>query len=137
MIIGVGTDIVDIKRFEKLIERQHKRFFDRVFTPDEQAHCQKRGNPAAAFAKRFAAKEALVKALGTGIGEHAKWQDIAIRNDQKGKPIIELKGDAAATLKLLCEQRTRSNDGASLGQIDLSLSDDYPMALAFVVISCF
>lgn len=129
-IIGIGTDLVDIKRIEKLLEAKKQSFFNRIFSASEQEHCNAKASPAASYAKRFAAKEAFAKALGTGIGEHANWVDIEVANQENGKPFFRLSGRAAASIEAY-------EDKGMDVQVDLSLSDEYPYAQAFVVISAF
>ncbi|MBA2369649.1 MAG: holo-ACP synthase [Candidatus Protochlamydia sp.] len=94
MILGIGNDIIEIKRIEHNIQRYQQRFLDRVFTPHEQGYCQKRKVPALHYAGRFAAKEAIVKALGTGFRNGLTWLDIEINNDALGKPFIKLSPKA-------------------------------------------
>ena len=118
MITGIGTDIIDIRRIEKLLNCFPKRFTEKVFTSNERAYCQSKHNPSAAYAKRYAAKEAFLKALGTGMRNGANWQAIEILNAVSGKPELH----APTLLKA--------------GQdCHLSLSDDYPYAIAYVVIA--
>ncbi len=88
MILGIGNDIIEIDRIKSNIERYQQRFLDRIFTSREQAYCLKRKEPAIHFAGRFAAKEAIVKALGTGFSQGISWLDIEICNDEKGKPTV-------------------------------------------------
>ena len=97
-IFGLGTDIVNIKRLEKIIKKNRNTFKSRVFSKNEILYCEKKNNPAAFYAKRYAAKEALSKALGTGIRQGINFKDIEIRNNNFGKPSIKLKG---ATAKFL------------------------------------
>jgi holo-[acyl-carrier protein] synthase len=89
MILGLGNDIIEIKRIRKSVDRHGYRLISRLFTTKEQDYCFKYKDPIPHFAGRFAAKEAIVKALGTGFGEHAGWQDIEILNDEKGRPVVE------------------------------------------------
>lgn len=96
---GLGSDIIEVERIEESIEKHGERFLDRLFTPQEQEYCLKYRDSARHFAGRFAAKEAIVKALGTGFGEEIGWLDIEILNDPKGKPIAKLK-DFTGTLEL-------------------------------------
>ena len=86
MILGIGNDIVEVARIEAILKRYPQRFLDRVFTPEEQSYCLKRKMPALHLAGRFAAKEAIVKALGTGFSQGLSWLDIEIKNDPRGKP---------------------------------------------------
>lgn len=129
MILGIGSDIVDIRRIERLLERYGPRFAARVFSPEEQALCEGRGaGRAAAYAKRFAAKEACAKALGTGIRGAVGLTTIAVENDGNGAPALRLSGGAQARLAAL----TPSGMQAA---VHLSLSDEPPLAQAFVVLS--
>jgi holo-[acyl-carrier protein] synthase len=135
MILGIGSDICDIRRIEKSLARFGEAFENRVFTTTEIAKARRRaggGNrngTASTYAKRFAAKEALGKALGTGVGSGGGifWRDIAVVNLPSGKPTITLTGGALAALKYITPANTRA-------VIHLSLVDEYPMAQAFVVI---
>ncbi len=88
MILGIGNDIVEIDRIKAILTRYPQRFLNRIFTPHEQDYCLKRKEPALHLAARFAAKEAVVKALGTGFSQGLSWLDIEVRNDSKGKPIV-------------------------------------------------
>jgi len=128
MIIGVGTDLCDIRRIEKILERFGDRFTDRVFTETERAKAKDRPDPAAAFAQRYAAKEACAKALGTGFRDGVFWRDLCVDNMKSGQPFIVLKGGARERLDRL------TPDGMD-PRINLSLTDEYPMAQAVVVIS--
>ncbi|MFD1333384.1 holo-ACP synthase, partial [Methylopila musalis] len=92
MILGVGTDLCDIRRIERSIARFGDRFLDRVFTEAERAKAGAQTAPAAAYAKRFAAKEACAKALGCGFGQHAAWREIGVENDEAGRPALRLTG---------------------------------------------
>ena len=126
-IFGIGTDIVNIQRMENLIKKNENKFKNRVFSKKEILHCKKRKNPIPFFAKRFAAKEALSKALGTGIRKGINFKDIEIYNDKLGKPSIKLTGTTAKFLKKKLKTKKYS--------IYLSLSDDKPWAQATVIIS--
>lgn len=133
MIIGIGSDIIDIRRVEKLMKTQGARFESRTFTPAERkkaAGKEKAGTKAVAgtYAKRFAAKEAAAKALGTGIGRQAALQDIEVTNLASGAPALTLRGDA---LKRLTSLTPRGHKARLL----LTLADEYPYALAFVIIT--
>ena len=123
MIIAVGTDIIRIERVLASLERQGDRFLKRILTPEEREQLGNRVNIAPFVAKRFAAKEAVAKALGTGIGQGVSWQDITVSNDEHGAPFVRLSG--AAELR---SQRL----GASACHI--SLSDEKEFALAFAVL---
>ena len=133
MIRGIGNDIVDIGRIEKMVEAHGQRFFDRCFTAAEMARAQVKrdaGNHAgfvATLAKRYAAKEACSKALGTGIGEAAGLTEIEVLNDDSGRPYINLSGAAAATAAGLMPAE-------HMPVVHLSLSDEPPLAQAFVIL---
>ena len=126
-IFGIGTDIVNIKRMKKLLNINKNNFKKRIFSKNEIAYCEKKRDPSSFFAKRFAAKEALSKALGTGIRKGINFKDIEIVNDSFGKPFIRLKGSTANFLKKKIKNKNYS--------IYLSLSDDDPWAQATVVVS--
>jgi holo-[acyl-carrier protein] synthase len=129
MIIGLGNDLIDIRRIEKTLERFGPRFTARVFTPVEQRKSDRRAARAASYAKRFAAKEACAKALGTGVprsGVH--WRDLGVVNLPSGKPTMALTRGAAARLEEI------TPDGMT-AQIDVTITDDYPLAQAIVIIS--
>ena len=126
-IFGIGTDIVNINRMEKLLKKSNKSFKHRVFSKKEIIYCEKKKNSSSFYSKRFAAKEALSKALGTGIRKGINFKDIEILNDNYGKPSIKLKGSTRNFLK----KKINSNKYS----IYLSLSDDSPRAQATVVIS--
>lgn len=130
MILGLGTDLVDVRRIEKALARFGRRFAERVFTATELAYADQRGESqkAAILAKRFAAKEACVKALGTGFGAHAGWRDIGVVNAANGLPTLHLTGEAAKTLAQMTPE-------GMLAVIHLSMSDEPPIAQAVVVIS--
>ena len=127
MILGIGTDVVEKTRINALLARFGERFRARVFTPAEREAARGRACEASALAKRFAAKEACLKALGTGLAGGISWQDMEIANDARGAPSLHLRGAAAARLSVLTPAGTRAH-------IHLSLSDERGMALAFVVI---
>ena len=126
-IFGLGTDIVNIKRLEKIFKKNRKAFKSRIFSKNEILYCDKKKNPTPFYAKRYAAKEALSKALGTGIRKGINFKDIEISNNNFGKPSIKLKGATANFLKKKIKARKYS--------IHLSLSDDLPWAQATVIIS--
>ena len=128
MIIGIGNDLVDIRRIEKSLERFGDRFVQRVFTETEQRRSEGRAARAASYAKRFAAKEACSKALGTGLRRGVFWRDMGVTNLKGGKPTMVLTGGALARLQEI------TPSGMS-PQIDLTLTDEFPLAQAFVVIS--
>ena len=126
-IFGIGTDIVNIKRMERSIKKNGNAFKNKVFSKNEIYYCEKKKNPSSFFAKRFAAKEALSKALGTGIRKGINFKNIEITNDNYGKPSIKLKGTTETFLKKKIKKKKYS--------IYLSLSDDSPWAQATVIIS--
>ena len=126
-IFGIGTDIVNIKRMEKSLRNKNSAFKNKIFSKNEIIYCDKKNNPYSFYAKRFAAKEALSKALGTGIRKGINFKDIEILNDNFGKPSIKLKGSTANFLKRKIKAKKYS--------IYLSLSDDIPWAHATVIIS--
>jgi holo-[acyl-carrier protein] synthase len=97
MILGLGTDIVEVRRIREMLERHADAFLERIYTDAERRDGAARDDPALFFASRWAAKEALSKALGCGIGRDCAWQDIAIRNDEAGRPFLDLTGAAATT----------------------------------------
>lgn len=127
MIIGLGNDIIDIRRVEKTLERHNERFTKRVFTEIEQAKSDRRLNRAASYAKRFAAKEACAKALGTGLSRGVFWRDMGVVNLPGGKPTLALTGGAAKRLAEI------TPDGHE-PDIHLTITDDFPTAQAIVII---
>jgi holo-[acyl-carrier protein] synthase len=128
LILGIGTDLIDIRRVERTLARFGARFRERVFTEIEQARAERTANPAAAYAKRYAAKEACAKALGTGFRQGVYWRDIGVVNCGSGMPVLELHHGAAARLAAL-------TPGGMEARIDLSLTDEPPYAHGMVVIS--
>ena len=126
-IFGIGTDIVNIKRMEKSLKRHGSKLKNNIFSKNEITYCENKKNSAAFYAKRFAAKEALSKALGTGIRKGIKFKNIEIRNDSYGKPSILLKGAVENYLQKKIKSKKYN--------IHLSLSDDKPWAQATVIIS--
>jgi holo-[acyl-carrier protein] synthase len=130
MILGLGNDIIDIRRIEQTIERYGDRFLDRVFTDIERRKSDGRAARAASYAKRFAAKEACAKALGTGFRQGVFWRDMGVVNLASGRPTLALTGGAALALERL------TPDGHEV-RIDLTITDDFPMAQAIVIISAF
>lgn len=127
MIIGLGSDLIDIRRVEKSIEKFGDRFIQRLFTEIEQAKSDRRRMRAASYAKRFAAKEAMSKALGTGISKGVYWRDMGVVNLPGGKPTMELTNSAAKRLDELTPQGYEA-------VIHLTITDDGPLAQAFVII---
>jgi holo-[acyl-carrier protein] synthase len=128
MILGLGSDLIDIRRIEQAIERFGNRFLDRIFTDAERRKCERRANPAASYARRFAAKEACSKALGTGLRHGVFWRELGVINLPTGKPCMELTGGALRRL----EQITPAGMAARL---DVTLTDEPPIAQAVVIIT--
>jgi len=128
MILGIGSDIIDIRRVERTLARFGARFTDRIFTETEQKKSDRRANRAASYAKRFAAKEACSKALGTGFRAGVFWRDLGVVNLPSGKPTLVLTGGAAERLAAITPPGMRA-------QIDLTITDDFPQAQAIVIIS--
>jgi holo-[acyl-carrier protein] synthase len=128
LIIGIGSDLCDIRRIEKILEAHGERFVTRLFTDIERAKSEKRAARAASYAKRFAAKEACAKALGTGLKHGVFWRDMGVVNLPGGQPSMALTGGALARLKAMTPAGHRA-------QINLSITDDFPMAQAIVIIS--
>ena len=129
MILGIGNDLIDIRRIERTLERFGERFIQRVYTEVEQKKSDRRAARAASYAKRFAAKEACAKALGTGVpraGVH--WRHMGVVNLPSGKPTLALSGGAKKRLAEMTPQGLTA-------QIDVTLTDDYPLAQAIVIIS--
>jgi holo-[acyl-carrier protein] synthase len=128
MIIGLGSDSIDIRRIEQSIGRYGERFLARIFTDVERRKSDRRRLRAASYAKRFAAKEACAKALGTGLSQGVFWRDMGVVNLPSGKPTIALTGGAAQRLAALTPAGHKA-------QIDVSITDDFPIAQAIVIIS--
>jgi holo-[acyl-carrier protein] synthase len=128
MILGIGSDIVDVRRIERAIGRHGDRFLERIFTATERAKAERRARRVETYAKRFAAKEACAKALGTGIRAGVFWRDMGVVNLPSGRPTIKLTGGALERLEAItppgCEAR-----------IDVTITDEGPMAQALVIIS--
>ncbi|PTM98726.1 holo-ACP synthase [Mycoplana dimorpha] len=127
MIIGIGSDLIDIRRVEKSLERFGERFTHRCFTEIERRKSDGRKNRAASYAKRFAAKEACSKALGTGLAQGVFWKDMGVVNLPGGKPTMRLTGGAGERLR----QMTPPGHEA---RIHITITDDFPLAQAFVII---
>jgi holo-[acyl-carrier protein] synthase len=127
MIIGLGNDMVDIRRIEQTLERYGSRFVARIFTDIEQKKSDRRAQRAASYAKRFAAKEACSKALGTGFRRGVFWKDMGVVNEPSGRPTMQLSGGAK-------EQLERITPAGHLARIQLTITDDYPYAQAIVII---
>ena len=128
MILGIGSDLIDIRRVEKTLERFAGRFEERIFTETERRKSDRRANRAASYAKRFAAKEACSKALGTGFRRGVFWRDLGVVNLKSGKPTMALTGGAKARLNAMVPP-------GMVAQIDLTITDDFPLAQAVVIIS--
>ena len=127
MILGIGSDLIDIRRIERSLERYGERFVERIYTPVERARSERRRQRAASYAKRFAAKEACAKALGTGLSRGVFWRDMGVVNLPGGKPTMQLTGGAAKRLAALVPDGHRP-------AIHLTITDDFPLAQAFVII---
>jgi holo-[acyl-carrier protein] synthase len=127
LIVGIGSDLCDIRRIDKSLERFGERFTHRIFTELERARSERKNDRASSYAKRFAAKEACAKALGTGLKRGVFWRDMGVINLRSGQPTLALTGGAA---KRLAEMIPAGMTPA----IHLSLTDDHPYALAFVII---
>ncbi|MEE2981065.1 MAG: holo-ACP synthase [Pseudomonadota bacterium] len=128
MIIGLGSDIIDIRRIERTFERFGERFANRIFTEQERKKCDRRAQRVASYARRFAAKEACSKALGTGFRKGVFWRDLGVVNLPSGKPTMKLTGGAAKRL-------TELTPAGMTAQIDLTITDEPPSAQAIVLIS--
>ena len=132
MILGIGSDLIDIRRSEKTVARFDDRFIQRIFTETEQKKAERRKGAGAAYvatlAKRYAAKEAASKALGTGFRDGVYLRDLGVVNLPSGKPTVVMTGGAALRLKAMTPAGMRA-------QVDLTITDEYPMAEALVIIS--
>jgi holo-[acyl-carrier protein] synthase len=128
MIIGLGSDMVDVRRIEGVIERHGERFLNRIFTPAERAKADGRANRAETYAKRFAAKEACAKALGTGFRAGVFWRDLGVVNMPSGRPTMSLTGGALKRLQAVTPAGCQA-------QIDVTLTDEGPIAQAVVIIT--
>jgi holo-[acyl-carrier protein] synthase len=128
MILGIGSDLIDIRRIERTIERYGDRFLSRIFTALERERSDRRANRVASYAKRYAAKEACSKALGTGFRRGVYWRDLGVVNLASGRPTLVLTGGALARLEAM------TPPGMS-ARIDLTLTDEPPIAQAFVIIT--
>jgi holo-[acyl-carrier protein] synthase len=127
MIIGLGNDMIDIRRIEKTLERYGERFTRRVFTEIERRKSDRRAARAASYANRYAAKEACSKALGTGFSRGVFWRDLGVVNEPSGKPTMVLTGGAGERLAALVPKGHKPH-------IHLTITDDFPYAQAFVII---
>jgi holo-[acyl-carrier protein] synthase len=128
MIIGIGSDLIDIRRIEKTLARYGERFLDRIYTAEERRRSERRANRAASYAKRYAAKEACSKALGTGFRDGVFWRDMGVVNLPSGRPTLVLTGGALDRLRAL-------TPAGMDARIELTLTDEVPLASALVVIS--
>ena len=128
IILGIGNDMVSIERIEKSLDRWGERFINRTFTEAEVEKSEARAGRAASYAKRFAAKEACAKALGTGIAKGVGWRHMGVVNDAEGRPMMCLSDGALERLKQITPE-------GMVAQVSLSITDDHPWAQAFVIIS--
>ena len=128
MILGLGSDLIDIRRIEKTLARHGERFIARIFTAVERQKSERRAARGASYAKRFAAKEACAKALGTGLAQGVFWRDMGVVNLPSGKPTMKLTGGALKRLAAITPKGHKA-------QIDISITDEYPLAQAIVIIS--
>jgi len=127
MILGIGSDLIDVRRIERTIERHGERFLERIFTPVERAKAEGRTRRVETYAKRFAAKEACAKALGTGFSRGVFWRDLGVVNEPSGKPTMVLTGGAGERLRAIVPKGHKPH-------IHLTITDDFPYAQAFVII---
>ena len=127
MIVGIGSDLIDIRRIDKTLQRFGNRFVERIYTDIERTRSERKAGRAASYGKRFAAKEACAKALGTGIRRGVFWKDMGVVNARSGQPTMVLTGGAALRLAEILP-------AGHQGVVHLSLTDDHPWAQAFVVI---
>ena len=127
MIVGIGIDIVNISRIERVLSRHGERFLDRIFSPNERRFAQRVPNHSGILAKRWAAKEACSKALGTGMRQGVRWQDLEVQNLRNGFPVMMVKGKAKSKLEKMIPTGYQP-------EIFLTMSDDYPWAIAKVII---
>jgi holo-[acyl-carrier protein] synthase len=128
MILGIGSDIVDVRRIERTVTRHGERFLTRIFTETERATAERRARRIETYAKRFAAKEACAKALGTGFRAGVFFRDLGVVNLPSGRPTMRLTGGALARLQAITPKGLEA-------RIDLTVTDDGPIAMAFVIIS--
>jgi holo-[acyl-carrier protein] synthase len=128
MILGIGSDLIDIRRIEQTIARHGERFIGRIFTDVERAKAERRKNRIDTYAKRFAAKEACAKALGTGLRAGVFWRDMGVVNLPSGRPTMRLTGGALERLQAI-------TPAGHEARIDVTITDEYPIAQAFVIIS--
>ena len=128
MILGVGSDLIDIRRIEAAIARFGDRFLDRIFTDAERRRCERRANPGPSYARRFAAKEAAAKALGTGFRSGVFWRDLGVVNLPTGQPGMKLTGGALRRLETMTPK-------GMMARLDVTLTDEPPLAQAVVIIT--
>jgi holo-[acyl-carrier protein] synthase len=128
MILGVGSDLIDIRRIEQAMERFGDRFLDRIFTDAERRKCDRRANRSASYARRFAAKEACSKALGTGFRNGVFWRDLGVVNLASGQPCMQLTGGALRRLEEITPE-------GMTARLDVTLTDEPPLAQAVVIIT--
>jgi holo-[acyl-carrier protein] synthase len=128
MIIGIGSDLVDIERIRRTLDRHGERFLSRIFTETERKRAERRANRVETYAKRFAAKEACAKALGTGLRQGVFWRDMGVVNLPSGRPTMRLTGGALRRLQDITPQGCEA-------RIDVTITDEGPLAQAFVLIS--
>jgi holo-[acyl-carrier protein] synthase len=128
MIIGIGSDLIDIRRVERVIARHGERFLSRIFTDVERSRAERRARSVETYAKRFAAKEACSKALGTGIRQGVWWRDMGVINLPGGRPTMQLTGGALKRLEALTPP-------GYAARIDVTITDEFPLAQAYVIIS--
>jgi holo-[acyl-carrier protein] synthase len=130
MILGVGSDLIDIRRIEAAIARFGDRFIDRIFTENERRRCERRANPGPSYARRFAAKEAAAKALGTGFRSGVFWRDLGVVNMPSGQPGMRLTGGALRRLESMTPK-------GMTARLDVTLTDEPPLAQAVVIITAW
>ena len=130
MILGVGSDLIDIRRIEAAIARFGDRFIDRIFTENERRRCERRANPGPSYARRFAAKEAAAKALGTGFRSGVFWRDLGVVNMPSGQPGMRLTGGALRRLEAITPK-------GMTARLDVTLTDEPPLAQAVVIITAW
>jgi holo-[acyl-carrier protein] synthase len=130
MILGVGSDLIDIRRIEAAIARFGYRFIDRIFTENERRRCERRANPGQSYARRFAAKEAAAKALGTGFRSGVFWRDLGVVNMPSGQPGMHLTGGALRRLESITPK-------GMTARLDVTLTDEPPLAQAVVIITAW
>ena len=128
VILGLGSDLVDIRRIERVIDLYGDRFLDRIFTETERRKCDRRVSRAASYARRFAAKEACAKALGTGFRRGVFWRDLGVENLPSGQPTMRLTGGARLRLDAMTPK-------GMVARLDLTLTDEPPLAQALVIIT--